>query len=1454
MNNFTHLHLHDEFSALDGVGKSDIYAQEASRLGFRYLAETNHGNCDGLLKFQKACLKHNIIPICGAELYIVPDITKKDKYEKKYHITVLVQNKIGFSNLLKMLTIANLEGHYYRPRVSPEIILQHSEGLVFMSACVSSFINMEGGIQLLTKLSEKVPTYLEIMPHNYDIQKQINLQKIELSKQYNIPLVATQDVHYPRKENALTQEMLLAIQKKAKWNDPKRWKFDFGGLYLKSEEEMIQAFQEQNCVPKNLYLPAMERTMEIAEVCGDFRIRKRKVILPKVYGYEHRDETELMRELIESGLKERKTGDYNTYRQRLEEEFEIICKLNFQRYFLIVWELIEWCKRNNIMTGPGRGSSAGSIVCYLMGITDVDPIKYKLIFARFISPSRTDNPDIDCDFPDNKRDEIRKHLQDCYGEYNVAGISTFLELKGRGALRDVSRVFDLPLKEVDNAAKEIVVKPDGDPRCNHTIEDSCKNSDVLKSFKRKYPEAIELAIQLEGQVKSTGQHAAGIVVSSDDLRKGERCNLCIRNGVVVSNWDKDDAEEMGLMKLDVLGLTSLTILNNAKKFINNNYNIDIEFDEIPLNDKNIYKEISEGNNVGAFQINSPGLIELCKELKVKEFEDIVLATTLYRPGTLQSHITSDFIKRRKGEAKIEYIHPKLIKYTKDSLGLVIYQEQIMWSMFELAGLPWSVCDKVRKVIGKSQGEAKFQKFKKQFVDGCKENKTLSEKEADKVWDMFASFGKYSFNKTISENAWVLRTGTNQYTETPWIQIKELVKKWNERKPKPESWKQREGKLTPIACKLRAGRLKIIQMDDDGKCRPGRLINIHDHGIKPVFEIITESGYVSPPISKNHRLMTNNGYKTINTGLSIDDFLLFMGEEIPIKKKYQRNEAKGKHYQGMGMPKGKENPAWIDGRQVYFNKAIAEVKERANGLCEDCKIKESDGGRFKFAHLLSLEKCEYDYSKYHNKNNIKRLCNSCHKTFDYKKGERVKRYQKGKPTFGDKIIEIRFVGEHQCYDLEMDTDGHNYVASSDPKNFPPVISHNSHATSYSMITYWCCWLKYYYPKEFLCACLTYGGEDKKAEYVNEARRLGLEVSLPKINKSLADVWYPNKDSNIIYAPLTEIKGVGKTQAEKIIEQNSNKKVGFFTIMDQSVVPTNSTDELLNKVGFYKKTSLTQKELMKARQYLNFNPLTGMNRFSRLPKDLDYSDDDIIKCNLEGFEGNLIEIKKYVKKIECDKCELRKEAKAPVSSSFGRYNIMVLGESPWIDEDREGIGFVGKTGKEILWPEFKKHGLHRDMFHISNVIKCKIKNPSKKQIPPCSHHIVEEIENLKPILILAFGNTNVRFFKEQDGGIMKLNSETEWSDKFQCWICWSIHPSAVIYHDAENRPLFEKGIKNFADKINMIGGNWLRKNKEQILIKKCSYGGKFGIDNNEYEECSQCKIWFDCTKIAMNEDFK
>ena len=392
--NFINLHLHSEHSLLDGYGKSDQYVARALELGQTALACTDHGCVDGLIKFQRTCTKAGITPILGAELYIVPDLRTKPAKEKRFHITALIQNETGFQNLLKMLSIANLDGHHYRPRIDPRTLLEHRDGLVLMSACVSSFINMDGGLDLLLELRRTNPVALEIMPHDIQSQKDINILKVGLAMEHQIPLVATNDCHYPLAHQWQTQEMLLAIQRKAKWSDPDRWRFGFTGLHLRSVDEMIDAFKAQGVVEESIYLQAMENTVAIAGLCAKFRIEGRPVALPKAHGYEDRDETELMWEIVEMGFNERiKWINPDLlitppYRERIEEEMDQICKQGFQRYFLIVYELVQWCHGRGIMTGPGRGSAGGSLVAYLMNITDVDPIKYGLIFARFISPER----------------------------------------------------------------------------------------------------------------------------------------------------------------------------------------------------------------------------------------------------------------------------------------------------------------------------------------------------------------------------------------------------------------------------------------------------------------------------------------------------------------------------------------------------------------------------------------------------------------------------------------------------------------------------------------------------------------------------------------------------------------------------------------------------------------------------------------------------------------------------------------------------------------------------------------------------------------------------------------------------------------------------------------------------------------------------------------------------------
>lgn len=1193
-NNFAHLHVHGQYSQLDGVGTSEDYAKEAVRLGQSYLSLTDHGNIDGILKHQKACAKHGIAPVLGCELYLCQDMKARD--DRRYHLIALVRSREGLTNLMRMLSAANLEGFYKRPRIDPALLLRHTGGLVFLTACIGSFVNMPGGEQLLLNLNDLAPTYLEIMPHGHPLQKEHNLKCLSLSRKHNIPLVATNDCHYPQRGMGETQDVLLAMKRQAKWADKDRWSMrDWPDLHLRSDEEMAQAFTSQGILDQQVWIDAMYRTMEVAGLCNGYTVARVPVELPKVHGHADRDETDLMWEIIDKGwgkrLANRPGGyvwDVPTYQDRVNEEFDLICQLGFQRYFLIVWELINWCRSRGIMTGPGRGSVGGSLVAYLMGITDVDPIKYGLIFARFISPERNDLPDIDIDFEDARRDEVRQHLRDCYGEHNVAGLSTFLTMKGKAALRNVARVFDVPLKEVDLAAKSIVTVPDGHDRAGHTIEDGLRDSPELAGFQRKWPDVVRHALNLEGQVFGSGQHAAATCLALGDLRDGRHCNLVRRKDVLVANWEMTDAEHMGLMKLDVLGLSALSILNGARRMIKEGHGEDIEFDRLPLDDPEVYRQIALGNAAGAFQIGSTLNIRYCQELEVREFNDIVLINALTRPGPLGAGMTDQFIRRRRGQEQIAYIHPRMEPYTRETLGLVVFQEQVMWAMFELAGLSWGECDKVRKVMGKSKGEAAFEKFKQRFVDGCTEQHTVTTNEAEHIWDNLASFGRYGFNK-------------------------------------------------------------------------------------------------------------------------------------------------------------------------------------------------------------------------------------------------------------------------------------------------------AHSVEYSLIGYWMMWLKCNHPQEFFAACLTWGGQDEQRNYVDEARRLGIGIKLPKEKVSLADRWLPRDGA--LWAPLTAIKGVGASQAAKILAGKINdkpttsqakKKVqaqpmfrGFF---DKEIEPPpqvvqakanpgeNSMARLLRRAGYHREKDLTWEELREAAGCYDFNILTGRERSQRLEGLGDLPEQDILACNLDG-RINLIEIGRYILPRDlqdCRGCELINECTRPVQPSFGRYRLMIIGEAPGPKENELGLGFVGPAGNDILWPELWKYGLGPTMFHVTNVAKCwpsRTRTPGKKHIAACSRWLDMEFEGLRPVMALAFGGTGVKALRDGEGKITELNGQTEWSDRYQCWISWCLHPASVL-HNPGNRSEFQRGVENFARRLKAVGGDsWykMRVAAEFIQEMPCPYGGDFGSANGGYAECSGCAVWEQCAAVKSRTDW-
>jgi DNA polymerase-3 subunit alpha len=760
MNNFVHLHVHSEYSLLDGLGKPDKIFEKVKELGQTSIAITDHGNMDVYVKAIHAAESSGIKYIPGSELYIVDNVEQfksRKRGEKKlprHHITLWAKNIEGVNAIFRLLNTANMHFAKGRPNIDWEILAKEKSldyNVIAGSGCVGGIINSENFEKILD-IFESI--YLEVMPHIMAEQIETNKKVLVYSKRYGLPIVGVNDSHYIDKDHSYYQEVLLAIQSRTTWDDPKRWKFSIAGLYLKTRKEMLDSFIEQGVMDRKKVEEYLDNTLKIAE-SSNCIFKRIDVKLPKVIS-GNISSIDLLIEHSVNGLdrickvRPNIKKNIDKYSDRMEEELSLIFKLGFQEYFLLVEDLINWAKSKDILVGSGRGSVGGSLIAFCLGITTIDPLEYNLLFARFISPARIDLPDIDMDFEDARRWEIREYLQNRYGEKKVAGVSTFLEMHGRGTLRDVSRVFKVPLADVGGASKAIVVRSGGDVRASFTIEDAFNTFEEGKAFIKKYPEVSKTAMVLEGSIKSVGIHAAGTVISINDfddgihgyLRKGG-------NGDIAINWDKEDLEYMGLMKLDILGLNALTILNSCKKLVKKNKRIDIDYYNMLFDDKRIFKEFDLGNTVGIFQFGSYGIRKLCTEVGIVKFNDLVDVNALFRPGTLRSGLATEYCKRKKGQSSINYINHAMEKLTGDTYGIILYQEQIMLLLYELGGMSWKTTDMVRKVVSKSKGEEQFMMFKTEFIEGCEIKKTLNKKDAEKVFDELKYFGSYGFNRSHS---------------------------------------------------------------------------------------------------------------------------------------------------------------------------------------------------------------------------------------------------------------------------------------------------------------------------------------------------------------------------------------------------------------------------------------------------------------------------------------------------------------------------------------------------------------------------------------------------------------------------------------------------------------------------------------------------------------------------------
>ena len=745
---FTHLHVHSHYSLLDGLAKIDDLLDCVKESGMDSVALTDHGVLYGAVEFFKKAKAKGIKPIIGSEVYVAIEGMHQRRPnidDKRYHLILLAKNEEGYKNLVKLISKAHLEGFYYKPRIDEELLKEHSKGLICLTACIQGKIprlilskKIEQAEKLCQKYQEifgKDNFYLELQHHpNIPEQKTVNKGLIAISKKYNIPLVATNDVHYLKTEDTEAQDILMLINTGANPNDPERLTLKSSDFSMKKPEKMAEDFKD---IPE-----AIENTQKISQSCN-FEFELGKVKLPYFEVPNGKTPDDFLKELCYQGLEKRfgSNSDKETT-DRLEYELSVIKETGFASYFLIVQDFVNWAKNNRIIVGPGRGSVGGSLVAYLTNITNVDPLKNNLLFERFLNPERISMPDIDLDFTDRRRDEVIEYVAQKYGRDKVAQIITFGTMAARAVIRDVGRALGYTYGYCDQIAKMI---PFG-----HSLNDALEK---IKEFKEIYEtdeqakRLIDLAKKLEGVARHASTHACGVVISKDSLTESVALQRPTQNnGTVITQYEMHSIEDLGLLKMDFLGLKNLTIIEDTLSRI---YvirdGLKVNIDNIPFDDEKTFKLLQEANTTCVFQLESDGMKRYLKQLKPTVFEDIVAMTALYRPGPIQ--FIPEYISRKLGRKKIEYLHPKLEPILNNTQGVCIYQEQLMQIARDLAGFSLAEADVLRKAIGKKI-EKLLKAQEEKFINGCIKN-DINKNVAQKIWQWILPFAQYGFNKSHS---------------------------------------------------------------------------------------------------------------------------------------------------------------------------------------------------------------------------------------------------------------------------------------------------------------------------------------------------------------------------------------------------------------------------------------------------------------------------------------------------------------------------------------------------------------------------------------------------------------------------------------------------------------------------------------------------------------------------------
>jgi len=743
------LHLHTEYSLLDGATRIKEVIKHAKENNMPAAAITDHGVMYGAIEFYRMAKEEGIKPIIGCEVYMIEgDINDKSKKVPNNHLVLLAKDKKGYQNLLKIVSISHIDGFYYKPRINHELLEKYHEGLIALSACLGGEIPR----MLLNNDYEKAKErtlyfknlfgkdfYLELQDHGLEGQKRINPELIKLAKELEIELVITNDSHYTKKEDSVCHDILLCMQTGKTRNDPSRMRFANNEFYIKNSEQLRESF---DWLDEETFNSAIDNTVKISEKCN-LILDMGKSILPNYPIPKNHTVESYLDKIVRENLLKRYEKITPELEDRVRYELKIIGEMGFAAYFLIVWDFIKHARDNDVPVGPGRGSAAGSLIAYALGITEIDPIRHNLLFERFLNPERVSMPDVDIDFCIEKREKVINYVTELYGKDKVCQIITFGTLAARAAMKGVARVLDIPYSESDKYAKMIPSLP------KTKIDDALQDGMDLKKLYDTNPqvkELVDLAKAVEGIKNNIGTHAAGVIISRDTLSDIVPVQYS-KEKTVITAYPMGDIEKLGLLKMDFLGLRNLTIIDKSVKSIKERHGIELDIDKIPLDDEKVYEMLSRGETDGVFQLESSGMKTLVKDLKPSVFEDLGALVALFRPGPLNSGMVGDFVQRKHGRAKVEYKDPRLEPILNDTYGTIVYQEQIMQVAQSLAGYTLGQADILRRAMGKKKTE-EMDKQREIFVSGAVRNK-VDAKMAEELFNTMTEFAAYCFNRSHS---------------------------------------------------------------------------------------------------------------------------------------------------------------------------------------------------------------------------------------------------------------------------------------------------------------------------------------------------------------------------------------------------------------------------------------------------------------------------------------------------------------------------------------------------------------------------------------------------------------------------------------------------------------------------------------------------------------------------------